>query len=182
MKVLVIPVGGLIGDINYVCIPFNRIEDVSCESYEPPTDSVCGRYLPAHNSSTVKYAVRPSDSISHHEISAQQFVSTILTHIIVHNHCLDALQPFVCRWVFFPTCDPACNVSRQQRVCRRACEILTTFLCPEAWKTYTEIMNILDLPRRGNSSTCDNLLYANGSDVPDCIDPWDAGEYIKHLV
>ena len=126
----------------------------------------------------VKYAVNVSRSnnTTYCVTGAETFVTALSNFDFIHSHCSAALLPFVCRWAYFPTCDPALSEPTQQRVCRRDCEILTIFICPEAWRVYVEHFPILMVPR-GSSFTCENLMYANGGDVPDCIDPLDPGEY-----
>ena len=126
----------------------------------------------------VKYAVNVTHSgnTSYCMTDAETFAAVLNNFDNIHSHCSNILLPSVCRWVYFPTCDPALSVPVPQRVCRRACEILTIFVCPEAWRLYIEQYHILSVPK-GSSFTCDNLMYANGGDLPDCIDPLDGGEH-----
>ena len=142
-----------------------------------PTGS-CADYVSLYDH-PVKYAVDTytSGDATYCETDADLVVN-VLAHVdVIHSHCLNSLLPFVCRWVYYPTCDPATSVPTQQIVCRRACEILTVFLCPEAWNLYLQQSSILTVPRGNNLFTCNNLMYSNGGDVPDCIDPLDGGEY-----
>lgn len=122
----------------------------------------------------MKFAINTSNG-QDLEAQVNKFVGYLSYNVtIIHSQCLEVLLPFICRWVFFPTCEPALDKPVGQRVCRRACEILT-FICPEAWRIYIEQFHILDVPK-GFSFTCANLMYADGGDVPDCIDPLGGGK------
>ena len=126
----------------------------------------------------VKFALSINGSFSDIEAQVNMFANVLRHNVdIIHGHCYDILLRFVCRFVYFPTCDPAFNVSVSQHICRRGCEILTLFECPEAWKLYQDSRHILNVPQGNNGITCDNLTYANGGDVPDCTDPLDGGGY-----
>ena len=131
----------------------------------------------------VKYAVnvtRSSNNTSYCATDVETFAEVLNNFDEVHSHCSNTLLPSVCRWVYFPTCDPGLNMSVPQRVCRRACEILTIFVCPEAWRHYIQLSPILTVPK-GTSFSCRYLPYANGGDLPDCIDPLDGGKYIYSI-
>ena len=147
-----------------------------CESYTP--NGECEDFLLIYDH-PVKFALTPSSghNFSYYEMTANNFIREARKVPIIHSHCLETLKPFICRYVFFPTCDPAFSVPEEQNICRRACEILTIFVCPEAWTLYLEQIDIINVPK-GIHSTCDNLMYANGGDIPDCIDPLDGGECI----
>ena len=124
----------------------------------------------------VKFALSINGSFSDIEAQVDMFANVLHHNAdVIHGHCYDILLRFVCRWVYFPTCDPAYNVSVSQHICRRACEILTIFECPEVWALYQQSRGILDVQQEHNSYTCSNLMYANGGDIPDCIDPLDGG-------
>lgn len=123
----------------------------------------------------VKYAVNVSNhgSILAYQNSFTVFHEFLMSDLLnVHQQCLDALISFLCHWIFI-TCDPAFNVSVEQNVCRRACETLTMFVCPEVANIVLEQANFLVLaPPR-----CDSLIDANAGDVPDCINSLDGGKY-----
>ena len=141
---------------------------------------ICENYLSVYDY-PVKYYVNTTLSDSTNSVNCNPgvggFVELLSNVNFIHGHCLKVLLPFVCRWALYPTCDPAFNVSTPQRVCRRACEILTLFVCPEAWMFYLQQFHVLDVPRGRNFRTCENLMYANGGDAPDCIDPLGGGKY-----
>ena len=99
----------------------------------------------------------------------------------VHKKCLDAILPFVCRGVF-QTCDPAFNVSIKQRLCRRVCETLNHFVCNEGWISLLSQLNIVNMPSLNIYSSCDVLDWANGGDIPDCIDTLDGGEQLVYSI
>jgi len=151
----------------------------SCVSCIP--DEICKDYLSVYDH-PVKYYVNTTKPDSNNTIICtpgdrnSEFAKSLSSVDFLNDRCLDTLLPFVCRWVLYPTCDPAFNVSTPQRVCRRACEILT-FVCPEAWMIYLQQYDVLDVPR-GAFRTCENLMYANGGDAPDCIDPSGGSKYL----
>ena len=104
---------------------------------------------------------------------ADNFYVLLTRRLPVNKQCLNVLLPFICRWVF-PPCDPAFNVSVEQTVCRRACEILTNFDCNELWLAIISQLDNLNF-RAVNIPVCDNLDRANGGNIPDCIDSLDGG-------
>lgn len=166
-----------------MCLPFdfnfyrNHPGDIQCEYYI--SNGACKDYLQEFDH-PVKFALPTNQNFSDREAKITKFFSTVLNfhgHLEIHHHCYNILLRFVCQWVYFPTCDPAYNLPVSQHVCRRACEILTLFECPEAWTLYLELRPILDVPQGNDSSSCDNLMYANGGDIPDCTDPLDGGEF-----
>jgi len=151
---------------NLSCIPYNAT-------------GICKGSLSVY-ACQVKYAIDTSNGadISNVLMIEQQFgVLLSYSSFIIHKRCLDVLLPFICRWALFPTCDPAFDLSIKQNVCRRACEILTMFMCPEAWRAYIQQFPILNVPK-GNSLSCKNLKDANAGDIPDCIDPLNGGDYM----
>ena len=124
----------------------------------------------------VKIAVNRSraESISVYQMSSTKFSNFLMNASLNANQkCLDALVPFVCRWVF-STCDPAFNKPVEQSICRRACETLTIFVCPEVSKVILEQASIIDFMVL-SPPKCDGLINANGGDAPDCIDSLDGG-------
>ena len=148
-------------------------DDIRCEYYNPT--GICKDYLLEFDH-PVKFALNANHSFSDTEAAVYVFVHVLRDNAdVIHGHCYETLLRFICRWVYFPTCDPACNVSVSQHICRRSCEILTIFECPEAWGLYQQFRSILNVSPGDNNDICNNLMYANGGDVPDCTDPLDAG-------
>ena len=124
----------------------------------------------------VKIAVNTSNSIETSELTAEIFYNLLKSRLAVHEHCLNVLLPFICRWVF-PTCDPAYNISVEQYTCRRTCEILTNFVCNEVWLFILSQLEILHFGSVG-VPVCDDLDRVNGGDVPDCFDTLQGGELV----
>ena len=159
-------------------VTFNRNPgEISCESYTPT--GICKDFLSEFDH-PVKFALNTTSgyNFSYYEEQVLKFTMSSSSSVSnIHDHCLKTLERFLCRWVFFPTCDPESDVPVKQNRCRRACDILTIFECPEMWQNYVKQRDILDIPQ-GPSVSCDNLMYANGGDVPDCVDPLDGGEYM----
>ena len=147
-----------------------------CESYTPT--GICNSFLSEFDH-PVKFALNTTigHNFSYYEEQVLKLINLLSGVTNIHEHCAKTLLRFVCHWVFFPTCDPASDVPVKQNICRQACETLTIFECPEAWQIYVEQRHILDIPQ-GPFVSCDNLMYANGGDVPDCVDPLDGGEYM----
>ena len=149
--------------------------EITCVNYN--STEVCENFQ-----SIFDYPVKIAVDLTHGEnISASQrtaliFYGLLTSHLTVHKQCLDVLLPFVCRWVF-PTCDPAFNVSVEQYICRRGCEILTNFVCNEVWMTVIAQAGILDF-LSVSVPICDFLERSNGGEAPDCIDTLDGGECI----
>lgn len=148
--------------------------EISCITYKPT--GVCENFQEIFDY-PVKTAVNRSHArnISTSEITASAFYNLLTTsQLTVHKQCLNVLLPFVCRWVF-PTCDPAFNVSIEQYICRRGCEILTNFVCNEVWLAVLSQVNNLDF-LSVNIPICDFLKRSNGGEAPDCIDTLDGGK------
>ena len=152
--------------------------EIACVNYKPT--EVCENFQSIFDY-PVKIAVdlTHDKNISTSQITALTFYSVLTSLLTVHKQCLDVLLPFVCRWVF-PTCDPAFNVSVEQYICRRGCEILTNFVCNEVWTTVIRQAGILDF-LTANVPICDFLARSNGGEAPDCIDTMDGGKYITKL-
>ena len=102
---------------------------ISCVTYTPT--GFCKNFQSVFDY-PVKIAVNTSHGgdISTSQKTADNFHYLLTKGLPVHKQCLNELLPFICRWVF-PPCDPAFNVSVEQYVCRRSCEILTNFVCNE---------------------------------------------------
>ena len=153
--------------------------EIACVNYN--STEVCENFQ-----SIFDYPVKIAVDLTHAEnISASQrtalvFYYLLTSQLTVHKQCLDVLLPFVCRWVF-PTCDPAFNVSVEQYICRRGCEILTNFVCNEVWMTVIAQAGILDF-LSVSVPICDFLERSNGGEAPDCIDTLDGGERITKLL
>lgn len=160
---------------NSMTVRFDKVFlyiEILCLDYTP--SGVCQDFQSMFDH-PVKIAVNTTHSgdISKSQRTASTFYHLLTSQLTVHKQCLKVLLPFVCRWVF-PTCDPAFNVSIEQYVCRRGCEILTNFVCNEVWLTIlSQIDNLsflsVDIP------VCDYLEYANGGEAPNCIDTLDGG-------
>ena len=110
---------------------------------------------------------------------AQEFANAMYIFIttsgpIVNKYCMNALLPIMCRGVF-STCDPAFNESIKQFMCRRVCEVLSTFVCNEVWMAVRRHLDNLEI-LSVEFPICEQLEYANGGDAPDCIDTLDGGE------
>ena len=148
--------------------------ETRCLTYEPT--EVCENFQSIFDH-PVKIAVNTTHAgnISKSQSTALTFYYLLTSHqLTVHKQCLNVLLPFICRWVF-PTCDPAFNVSIEQYICRRSCEIFTNFVCNEVWLTIISQLGNLDF-FAVNIPICDYLEYSNGGDAPDCIDTIDGGE------
>ena len=153
--------------------------EIACVNYKPT--GVCENFQSIFDY-PVKIAVNltHAENISTSQITAFTFYRLLTSKLIVHKQCLKVLLPFVCRWVF-PTCDPAFNVSVEQYICRRGCEILTNFVCNEVWMTVIAQAGILDF-LSVSVPICDFLERSNGGEAPDCIDTLDGGECITKLL
>ena len=125
----------------------------------------------------VKIATNTTNGIATNEFTSAVFYTLLTSRLAVHKQCLNALLPFICRWVF-PTCDPAYNVSVQQYTCRRTCEIFTNFVCNEVWLFVLSQIGILDFGTVG-VPVCDTLDRANGGDLPDCFDTLQGGKLVQ---
>ena len=145
---------------------------ITCVSYIPtgPCRDILSMY-----DHPVKFAVNSSRAfnISDYQETANRFLG-VLDVLNPPKQCFNVLQRFICHWVF-ATCDPAFNVSVNQHICRRGCEILSTFVCRSAWRTVIEqrsnlVFGVVDPP------DCENRDYTNGGEAPDCIDPSDGGK------
>ena len=125
------------------------------------------------------YPVKTAVSKSHDTTRELENTASLIylflssSQLTVHRQCLKVLLPFVCRWVF-PTCDPAFNVSIEQYICRRGCEIFTNFICNEVWSAVISQSNNIDF-RSVSIPICDSLEHSNGGEAPDCIDTLDGG-------
>ena len=146
---------------------------ISCVTYTPT--GPCGDLLSMYDH-PVKFVVNTSraPNISSYQATADRFLR-VLNVLNVNKQCFDVLQRFICHWVF-ATCDPAFNVSVNQHICRRGCEILSTFVCQSAWAIVIEQRNIVDFGEV-NPPDCGIRSYTNGGEAPDCIDPSDGGKY-----
>lgn len=162
----------MVHDCMYILHATYLFIEIACLTYKPV--GICQDFQSIFDH-PVKIAVNTSHAGN---ISASQRTSFIFHHLLtseltVHKQCLNVLLPFVCRWVF-PTCDPAFNVSVEQYICRRACEILTNFVCNEVWLyILSQIGNLRFLAV--NIPICDFLERSNGGDAPDCINTLDGG-------
>ena len=149
----------------YAYYIFNS-RDISCVSYEP--SGMCKNFT--YFNHPVTFAVNTSRyrNISTYQDTFTTYYNFFLSSdaLSVNKRCLDALIPFLCRSVFI-TCDPAFNQSVEQRMCRRACETVTKFVCPE--------VTTVVMKQNSSALRCDDLMNANGGDAPDCIDPLDGG-------
>ena len=128
---------------------------------------------------TYDHPVKIAVNTSYKEDDKQEIVNILYGFAtdpgsIINKHCLDVFLPIMCRGVF-STCDPAFNVSINQRLCRWICEVISNFVCAEVWNGIVrqrgslEIFSV-DFPE------CNQLEYANGGEAPDCIDTLDGGE------
>ena len=159
----------------FVLLFYRNSRNISCVQYEPT--GVCGNELSGYYDHPVTIAVNMSRA---ENISVYQTASTILNNFIMNvslnasQQCLAKLVPFVCRWAF-TTCDPAFDRPVEQSICRRACETLTAFVCPEISRVILEQANISDFTVL-SPLKCDGLIDANGGDAPDCIDTLDGGK------
>ena len=157
--------------MNSACVFHLRIE-ITCLTYTPA--GFCGDFQSIFDY-PVKIAVNTSHAgnITKSQDTANIFKVLLTSQLNVHKQCLRYLLPFICRWTF-PTCDPAYNVSIEQYICRRACEILTNFVCNEVWLFVLSQLNNLKF-LAVNIPICDHLDRANGGEAPDCIDTLDGG-------
>ena len=163
----------------YVCFAcihllfYRNSRDILCVSYEP--SGICKNFFSTYYNHPVTFAVNTSH---YGDISTYQDTFTFYNYFLsdvlsASKRCLDALIPFLCRRIF-STCDPAFNQSVEQRICRRACETLTVFVCPEVTTVVLEQSSNLNFMMLG-APRCDGLMNANGGDAPDCIDSLDGG-------
>ena len=145
---------------------------ISCVSYTPT--GPCRDLLLTYDH-PVKFVVNTSRgaNISVYQGTVNTFFG-VLDTLDPPKQCLIVLQRFICHWLF-STCDPAFNVSVNQHICRRGCEILSTFVCREAWSTVIGQRNIIDFGVV-DPPNCMERSFANGGDAPDCIDPADGGK------
>ena len=158
----------------FVCTICILLIEILCVTYTPT--GYCKDFQSVFDH-PVKIAVRRSDpeDITHNQLAASIFYEILTNQVVtVHKKCLDAALPFICRGVF-QTCDPAFNVSIRQRLCRRVCETLTTFVCNEGWINLSTQLSNLNFPSLNIFSSCNVLEWANGGDSPDCTDMLDGG-------
>ena len=161
---------------NYLLL-YRNSRGILCVSYEP--SGICKDFFSTYYDHPVKFAVNTSN---HRSISTYQHTFTTVYNVFLSNslnnnkRCLDALIPFLCRSIFI-SCDPAFNQSVEQRICRRACETLTVFVCPEVTTVVIELNSIANFMML-SALSCDGLMNTNGGDAPDCIDPLDGGWYL----
>ena len=121
----------------------------------------------------VKIAINTSLGIETMERTADLFYTLLTSQLNVNKQCLNVLLPYICRWVF-STCDPAYNTSVEQQTCRRTCEIFTNFVCNEVWLIVISQLGNLNF-LSADVPVCDELVRANGGDIPDCIDTLQGG-------
>ena len=145
--------------------------NIICVSYSPTGQCENMTLIYDH---PVKFAINSSRAtdISSYQNTADQFF-TVIDDLNPPRKCLELLERVLCRWTF-ATCDPAFNVSVMQPICRRGCDILSTFVCPGTWDTIIDQssnLNFLVL----QAPNCDGLPNPNGGDAPDCTDPTDGG-------
>ena len=155
-------------------VVYRNSRNISCVEYEPT--GACMNRLSGYYDHAVKIAVNTSrtGNISVYQMSSTKFNNFLMNDSLNANQrCLDALVPFVCRWVF-RTCDPAFDKPVEQSICRRACETLTVFVCPEILRVILEQASIIDFMVL-SPPKCDGLINVNGGDAPDCIDSLDGG-------
>ena len=154
--------------MNYVYLfNYRNSRDISCVSHGP--NRVCENFSSTYYDHPVTFAVNTSryGNISTYQNIFRTYYNFLLSDALsVNKKCLDALIPFLCRSIFI-TCDPAFNQSVEQRICRRACETISTFVCPE--------VTTVVMKQNFSALKCDGLMYANGGDAPDCIDSLDGG-------
>ena len=156
-----------------------NIANIDCVSYTPT--GPCSESLSVYDH-PVQLSLNTSSqtsNISFNQRTADLYLG-ILRMLDPHKKCSDVLKAFICHWVF-ATCDPAYNVSVNQQICRRGCEILSTIVCPETWNIVITQQSILDFRGLGPPN-CSDQLYSNGGEVPDCIDPTDGGEQTLYCV
>ena len=88
-------------------------------------------------------------------------------------YCQVAAIPLLCRYTF-PTCDPAFDIPVYQPICRRDCEIVRDFICPEPWQIMLQLLSLLDFGVI-DQPDCGPLRYASAGNAPMCISTLDGG-------
>ena len=88
--------------------------------------------------------------------------------------CVKVATPLLCRYIF-PTCDPAYEVPVYQPICRRDCEIVRDFYCPEPWQEMLRYLSLIPFGAVIDQPNCDPLKDANAGAAPMCISTLDGG-------
>ncbi len=96
----------------------------------------------------------------------------------ISEQCLNVLTPFLCRYAF-PTCDPAFgyDTPTPQAICRRDCEIVRDFYCPEVWQELLRNLSAVPDGGAGILPDCGLLSDADGGTAPMCVSILDGGVY-----
>ena len=102
-------------------------------------------------------------------------IVSVLFQFQASFHCINAAIPLLCRYSI-PTCDPAFDIPVYQPICRRDCEIVRDFICPEPWQIMLQLLRLVNFGVI-DQPDCEPLSDSNAGDAPTCISTLDGGGY-----